>query len=70
MKLTFNDEASGTSITTTPDRLQLGNTPDGVILMFGGFSLLTFKGITVQAIPAAPAAPAPDAPLTKIKCPS
>ena len=65
MKITFNDEASGTNITTTPERLNLGNSPDGVVLTFGSYSLLNFKGVTVQAaVPpattpaASPAAPA------------
>ena len=58
MKITFNDEASGTSITTTPDKLNLGNSPEGVVLTFGGYSLLAFKGVTVQAVvpPVAPPA--------------
>ena len=50
MKITFNDEALGTSITTTPDKLSLSNSPEGVVLTFGGYILLAFKGVTVQSI--------------------
>jgi len=58
MKITFNDEVSGTIITVGPDKLNLANSPEGAVLTFGGWNLLCFKGVSVQVIPPAVVTPA------------
>ncbi len=51
MKITFDFE-DGTVVTTTPEKIQLGNVEGGIALRAGGLNLLAFQGLTAREIEA------------------